>query len=61
MSDSYKELVSKKNLFLLGKDIWAEDESRGVRMKKKMCATDVVKPKTATQVSARNIPSRCTS
>lgn len=32
--DSYKELVSKKNLFLLGKDIWAEEESRGVRMKK---------------------------
>ncbi|XP_028436621.1 uncharacterized protein LOC114557391 [Perca flavescens] len=43
------ELVSKKNFFLLGKDIWAEEESRGVRMKKKMCETDVVKPKTAKQ------------
>ncbi|XP_030263645.1 uncharacterized protein LOC115575590 isoform X2 [Sparus aurata] len=53
--DSYKELVSKKNLFLLGKDIWAEDESRGVRMKKKMCATDVVKPKTATQAKQTRI------
>ncbi|KAK0141863.1 hypothetical protein N1851_020461 [Merluccius polli] len=49
ISDSYKELVSKKNLFLLGKNIWAEEESRGVRMKKKMCETDVVKPKTAIQ------------
>ncbi|XP_028422016.1 uncharacterized protein LOC114546991 isoform X2 [Perca flavescens] len=49
--DSYKELVSKKNFFLLGKDIWAEEESRGVRMKKKMCETDVVKPKTLTDVN----------
>ena len=56
ISDSYKELVSKKNFFLLGKDIWAKEENRGVRMKKKMCETDVVKPKTAIQVSARNIP-----
>lgn len=40
ISESYKELVSKKNLFLLGKDIWA----------------DVVKPKTAVQVSARDLP-----
>lgn len=48
--------MSKKNLFLLGKDIWAEEESRGVRMKKKMCETDIVKPKTALQVSARDIP-----
>ena len=48
--------MSKKNLFLLGKDIWAKEESRGVRMKKKMCEADVVKPKTSQQVSARNVP-----
>ncbi|KAL7404951.1 hypothetical protein ABVT39_021549 [Epinephelus coioides] len=53
--DSYKELVSKKNFFLLGKDIWAEEESRGVRMKKKMCETDVVKPKTAIQAKQTRI------
>ncbi|XP_038142438.1 uncharacterized protein LOC119784459, partial [Cyprinodon tularosa] len=53
--DSYKELVSKKNLFLLGKDIWAEEESRGVRMKKKMWETDVVKPKTAVQAKQTRI------
>ncbi|XP_077058580.1 uncharacterized protein LOC143711128 isoform X3 [Siphateles boraxobius] len=40
--DSYKELISKKNLFLLGKDIWAKEESRGVSMKKKMRETNVV-------------------
>lgn len=55
-SGSYKELVLKNNLFLLGNDIWAEEESRSVRMKKKMCETDVEKPKTAIQVSACNIP-----
>ncbi|XP_035987549.1 uncharacterized protein LOC118560555 isoform X2 [Fundulus heteroclitus] len=53
--DSYKELVSKKNSFLLGKDIWAEEESRGVRMKKKMWETDVVKPKTAVQAKQTRI------
>ncbi|XP_034742076.1 uncharacterized protein LOC117953299 [Etheostoma cragini] len=53
--DSYKELVSKKNLFLLGKDIWAEEESRGVRMKKKMCETDVVKPKKPVQAKQTRI------
>ncbi|XP_030229461.1 uncharacterized protein LOC115556376 isoform X2 [Gadus morhua] len=53
--DSYKELVSKKNLFLLGKDIWAKEESRGVRMKKKMCETDVVKPKTSQQAEQTRI------
>ncbi|XP_049899294.1 uncharacterized protein LOC126389640 [Epinephelus moara] len=53
--DSYKELVLKKNFFLLGKDIWAEEESRGVRMKKKMCETDVVKPKTAIQAKQTRI------
>ncbi|XP_056116461.1 uncharacterized protein LOC130092584 [Rhinichthys klamathensis goyatoka] len=40
--DSYKELISKKNVFLLGKDIWAKEESRGVSMKKKMRETNVV-------------------
>ncbi|XP_048009101.1 uncharacterized protein LOC125243422 [Megalobrama amblycephala] len=34
--DSFKDLVSKKNVFLLGNDIWNKDESRGVRIKKKM-------------------------
>lgn len=29
----------KKNLLLLGKDIWNKDESRGVRFKKKMLDT----------------------
>lgn len=35
MSDSYQDLVSKKNLCLLGKDIWAEEESWGEGME--MC------------------------
>ncbi|CAK6974850.1 uncharacterized protein LOC116046401, partial [Scomber scombrus] len=30
-------------------DIWAEEESRGVHMKNKMCETEVVKPKMAIQ------------
>ncbi|XP_041831482.1 uncharacterized protein LOC121633476 [Melanotaenia boesemani] len=47
--DSYKELVSKKNFFMLGKDIWAEQESRAVRMKKKQCEANVVKHKTVVQ------------
>ncbi|GLD68608.1 uncharacterized protein AKAME5_001992100 [Lates japonicus] len=51
-ADSYKELVSKKNLFFLGKDIWAEEESRGVHMKKRPCEADVVKPKIAVQKRA---------
>lgn len=39
--------LSKKNLFLLGNDIWAEEES----MKKKMCdVCSVEKPKKAIQV-----------
>lgn len=47
--------MSKKNLFILGKDIWAEEESRAVRKKRKMCETEVLKPKTAVQVSVHNI------
>nr|XP_055045514.1 uncharacterized protein LOC129431607 [Misgurnus anguillicaudatus] len=39
--DSFKDLVSKKNLFILGKDIWSK-ESRGVLMKKKIPETKVV-------------------
>ncbi|XP_039527468.1 uncharacterized protein LOC120479247 [Pimephales promelas] len=37
--DSFKDLVMKKNLLLLGKDIWNQDESRGVCVKKKMLDT----------------------
>lgn len=42
ISDSFKDLVSKKNLFLLGNNIWNKDESRGVRIKKKMLDTNNV-------------------
>ncbi|XP_057182769.1 uncharacterized protein LOC130549554 isoform X1 [Triplophysa rosa] len=38
--DSFKDLVVKKNLLILGKDIWKKDESRGVRVKKKMLDTN---------------------
>ncbi|RXN37942.1 hypothetical protein ROHU_001575 [Labeo rohita] len=43
--DSFKDLVMKKNLFLLGKDIW--NESKGVRVKKKMLDTNEVEAKKA--------------
>ncbi len=39
ISDSFKDLVVKKNVLLLGKDIWNKDESRGVHVKKKMLDT----------------------
>ncbi|RXN39610.1 hypothetical protein ROHU_000033 [Labeo rohita] len=47
--DSFKDLVMKKNLFLLGKDIW--NESKGVRVKKKMLDTNEVEAKKARLVS----------
>ncbi|XP_072558876.1 uncharacterized protein [Paramormyrops kingsleyae] len=43
--DSFKDLVIKKNLFLLGKDIW--NESKGVHVKKKMLYTNEVEAKKA--------------
>ncbi|XP_072557509.1 uncharacterized protein [Paramormyrops kingsleyae] len=43
--DSFKDLVIKKNLFLLGKDIW--NESKGVHVKKKMLDTNEVEAKKA--------------
>ncbi|XDV24189.1 hypothetical protein PO909_028437 [Leuciscus waleckii] len=54
--DSFKDLVSKKNLFLLGSDIWNKDENRGVRIKKKRLDTNnVVKAKKARLGKQTNI------
>lgn len=51
ISDSFKDLVTKKNLFILGKDIWTKEECRGVIMKKKMLETNAVEAKKAKMVS----------
>ncbi|XP_026071819.1 uncharacterized protein LOC113051874 isoform X1 [Carassius auratus] len=47
LGDSFKDLVTKKNLFILGKDIWTKEECRGVIMKKKMLETNAVEAKKA--------------
>lgn len=49
LSDSFKDLVMKKNLFVLGKDIW--NESKGVHVKKKMLDTNEVEAKKVRLVS----------
>ncbi|XP_056597776.1 uncharacterized protein LOC130415833 isoform X1 [Triplophysa dalaica] len=46
--DSFKDLVTKNNLFILGKDIWTEEESMGEKKRqKKMLETNVVAAKKA--------------
>lgn len=50
--DSFEDLVSKKNVFLLGSDIWNKDENRGVRIKKtRLDTNNVVKAKKPRLVS----------
>ncbi|KAA0708860.1 hypothetical protein E1301_Tti011795 [Triplophysa tibetana] len=52
--DSFKDLVTKNNLFILGKDIWTKEESMGEKKrKKKMLETNVVEAKKARLVKQR--------